>query len=83
VSTKTTLTDTEFREWLRETFPKQWLAIERDIEDERLRRRLYVALVEQRVIDSQKYGEAPYAPITWEQVDADLDSRFRPGEVAP
>lgn len=34
-----------------------------------LRQRLYVALVEQRVIDSQHYGEAPYAPITWELVD--------------
>lgn len=37
-----------------------------------LRQRLYVALVEQRVIDSQKYGEAPYAPITWEEVDRQL-----------
>lgn len=36
---------------------------------EALRQRLYVALVEQRVIDSQHYGEAPYAPISWEDVD--------------
>lgn len=34
-----------------------------------LRERLYVALVEQRVVDSQKYGEAPYAPVTWQDVD--------------
>lgn len=36
--------------------------------------RLYVALVEQRVIDSQKYGEAPYAPITPEGVREQLES---------
>lgn len=40
-----------------------------------LRQRLYVALVEQRVIDSQKYGEAPYAPITWEDVDRVIPPR--------
>lgn len=40
-----------------------------DETERRLRERLYVALVEQRVIDSRKYGEAPYAPITWEDVD--------------
>lgn len=46
-----------------------------------LRQRLYVALVEQRVIDSRKYGEAPYAPITWEEVDRCLtppDQQERP-----
>lgn len=41
-----------------------------------LRERLYVALVEQRVIDSQHYGEAPYAPVTWE----DVYSVIPPGE---
>lgn len=41
-------------------------------EGEQLRQRLFVALTEQRVIDSQKYGEAPYAPITWEDVDRAL-----------
>lgn len=37
--------------------------------DERLRQRLYVALTEQRVIDSRRYGEPPYAPVTWADVD--------------
>lgn len=47
---------------------------ERTTEQERdlLRQRLYVALVEQRVIDSRHYGEAPYSPITWEDVDRAL-----------
>jgi len=42
-----------------------------------LRQRLYVALVEQRVIDSRHYGEAPYAPVTWEDVDRALDAPAR------
>jgi hypothetical protein len=42
-----------------------------------LRERLYVALVEQRVIDSQHFGEAPYAPITLEDVE-----RILPPEVS-
>lgn len=45
---------------------------ERDVPMTDLRQRLYVAFVEQRVIDSQKYGEAPYAPITWADVDRAL-----------
>lgn len=39
-----------------------------------LRERLFVALTEQRVIDSRHYGEAPYAPITWDEVDRILAS---------
>lgn len=38
-----------------------------------LAQRLYVAQVEQRAIDSANYGEAPYAPITPEDVVAELD----------
>lgn len=37
-----------------------------------LRERLYVALVEQRAIDSQHFGEAPYEPVTWEYIDSVL-----------
>jgi hypothetical protein len=47
-----------------------------------LAQRLYVALVEQRVIDGQKYGEFPYAPITREDVDAALAAFAAPSKAA-
>lgn len=43
------------------------------VERERLVRRLFVALTEQRVIDGQMYGEFPYAPITMDDARAALE----------
>lgn len=54
-----------------------------------LAQRLYVALVEQRALDSSQAGFAPYMPISAEEVRTSLDelaaypSRIPPAEPIP
>lgn len=47
-------------------------------DDASLERRLYVALVEQRVIDSRQAGAPAYPPVTWGEVRAELEGGVLP-----